>query len=120
MACRRSRRLAGLRPECELYHDYCFVCLLPLDLGSLSKCVRKDCCGKFLHKRCFAKTPDQRVCGHCREERDLREEPDLRSDQYTNELAQQALVRIRDHRLLHSYRGFHAPGTHSYMMVSFF
>ena len=67
MASRHSRRLQGLGPEHLAYEDRCFICLLDLEVHSLKRCQAAPCCGKFVHKRCFAKARENSdQCGHCR------------------------------------------------------
>ena len=67
MASRHSRRLQGLGPEHLAYEDRCFICLLDLEVQSLKRCQATPCCGKFVHKRCFAKARENsNQCGHCR------------------------------------------------------
>ena len=67
MASRHSRRLQGLGPEHLAYEDRCFICLLDLEVQSLKRCQATPCCGKFVHKRCFAKARENSdQCGHCR------------------------------------------------------
>ena len=61
MASRHSRRLQGLGPEHLAYEDRCFICLLDLEVHSLKRCQATPCCGKFVHKRCFAKKPAKTV-----------------------------------------------------------
>ena len=67
MASRHSRRLQGLEPEHLEFGDRCFICLLDLEVQSLKRCQAMPCCGKFVHKHCFAKArEDSYQCGHCR------------------------------------------------------
>ena len=67
MTSRHSRRLQGLGPEHLAYEDRCFICLLDLEVHSLKRWQATPCCGKFVHKRCFAKArEDSDQCGHCR------------------------------------------------------
>ena len=67
MTSRHSRRLRGLKPEHQAFGDRCFICLLDLEIQSLKRCQVMSCCGKFVHKRCFAKArEDSYQCGHCR------------------------------------------------------
>ena len=67
MTSRHSRRLQGLGPEHLAYEDRCFICLLDLEVHSLKRCQATPCCGKFVHKRCFAKARENSYqCGHCR------------------------------------------------------
>ena len=67
MASRHSRRLQGLGPEHLAFGDRCFICLLDLEVQFLKRCRAMPCCGKFVHKRCFAKArQDSYQCGHCR------------------------------------------------------
>ena len=65
MASRHSRCLQG--PEHLAYEDRCFICLLDLEVHSLKRCQATPCCGKFVHKRCFAKARENSdQCGQCR------------------------------------------------------
>ena len=67
MTSRHSRRLQGLAPEHLAYEDRCFICLLDLEVQSLKRCQATPCCGKFVHKRCFAKARENsHQCGHFR------------------------------------------------------
>ena len=67
MTSRHSRRLQGVGPEHLAYEDRCFICLLDLEVQSLKRCQATPCCGKFVHKRCFAKARENsHQCGHCR------------------------------------------------------
>ena len=67
MTSRHSRRLQGLGPEHLAYEDRCFICLLDLEVQSLKRCQATPYCGKFVHKRCFAKARENsHQCGHCR------------------------------------------------------
>ena len=54
-------------PELSPFKDACFICLLELDIQSITRCRVMSCCGKFLHKRCFKKANERSFqCGHCR------------------------------------------------------
>ena len=87
MASRHSRRLQGLGPEHLAYEDRCFICLLDLEVQSLKRCQATPCCGKFVHKRCFAKARENSdQCGHCRRRVDM---PD--SDDSDDTLSTEAL-----------------------------
>ena len=67
MASTYNRRLQGLEPEHLEFGDRCFICLLDLEVQSLKRCQATSCCGKFVHKRCFAKARENSdQCGHCR------------------------------------------------------
>ena len=67
MTSRHSRRLQGLGPEHLAFEDRCFICLLDLEVQSFKRCQATPCCGKFVHKRCFAKARENSYqCGHCR------------------------------------------------------
>ena len=56
-----------MTPEHLAFEDRCFICLLDLEVQSLKRCQVMPCCGKFVHKRCFAKAhKNSHECGHCR------------------------------------------------------
>ena len=100
MASRHSRRLQGLGPEHLAYEDRCFICLL--EVQSLKRCQATHCCGKFVHKRCFAKAREKSYqFGHCRRvEMPNSDDDTLSLDSESDNLVSRVLSLLRESTLV--------------------